>query len=122
MAVHLYRINKKRHYLGYVVSLLAFALVVVGALSLMTQTASRSGDEQVKLLKDALRHATADCYAVEGRYPPTLDYLVQNYGVVVNDEKFIVTYDIFSENIMPDIGVLEIGKERDVDDDETPDY
>lgn len=116
MAVHLYRTHNKRHYLGILVSLVVFALLVIGAIALMTQTATRSDGEQVKLLKDALRRATADCYAVEGRYPPTLDYLVDNYGVVINHDKFIVSYSVFAENIMPDISVLEIGKESADDD------
>ena len=39
-------------------------------------------------------------------YPPSLDYLADNYGVVVDREHYIVHYDVFASNIMPDIRVV----------------
>ncbi len=118
MAVHFFKVKTHGRYRALIVSLLSFVVIVGGVLALINQTQSRGGSEQLTILKDALHRAAASCYAVEGRYPPTLQYLVDNYGVVINQDKYIVRYDAFAENIMPDIMVLEVGKERadDADD------
>ena len=46
------------------------------------------------------------CYATEGVYPPTIEYLEERYGVQIDRERYTVHYDIFAENLMPDILVL----------------
>lgn len=43
------------------------------------------------------------CYASEGSYPPDLRYLVDNYGLILDEERYIYEYNIFAANIMPDI-------------------
>ena len=67
-----------------------------------------SGDEGRQQLETALRRSAVACYAAEGVYPPTLEYLTEHYGVQIEDE-YIVFYEIFASNLMPDITVLEKG-------------
>lgn len=110
--MHLYKNHRFRRYRAPIISLLVFVLIIGGVMVLINGTQSRSGSEQITLLKDALRRASTTCYAVEGRYPPTLTYLVDNYGVVIDSDRFIVRYDAFADNLLPDISVLEIGKEQ----------
>lgn len=57
-------------------------------------------------LEDALRRSAVTCYAAEGAYPPTLDYLLQHYGLQVDESRYIVFYEVFAENLMPEITVL----------------
>ena len=54
-----------------------------------------------------MQRAAVQCYAVEGVFPENLEHLEENYGLQINHEKFIVTYDAFSSNLMPDIQVLQ---------------
>lgn len=65
-------------------------------------------DESLHQLEQALRRGCVACYAAEGVYPPTLDYLQEHYGIQVDQERYVVFYDIFAENLMPVITVLEI--------------
>ena len=67
-----------------------------------------SGEEGREQLEAALRRSAVACYAAEGVYPPTLDYLTGHYGVQIED-RYIVFYEIFASNLMPDITVLEKG-------------
>ena len=60
-------------------------------------------------LEDTLRRTAAACYAAEGIYPPDLDYLAEHYGIQVEEESYIVFYEIFADNLMPNITVLEKG-------------
>ena len=57
-------------------------------------------------LEDALRRTAAACYAAEGIYPPSLDYMRQHYGISYDEEAYTVIYDVFASNLMPDITVL----------------
>ena len=45
------------------------------------------------------------CYAIEGRYPPSVDYLEENYGILIDRDKYDVFYSGFASNFMPDITV-----------------
>lgn len=58
-------------------------------------------------LQDALTRAAVSCYAAEGVYPPDLDYLIEHYGIQINDDLYTVKYEVIASNLMPDITVLE---------------
>jgi hypothetical protein len=63
--------------------------------------------ESLKQLDSSIRKATLTCYATEGVYPPTIDYLEENYGIQIDKDQYTVFYVIFGDNIMPDITVME---------------
>lgn len=65
-----------------------------------------SESERLRSVEKAVSRATVQCYAVEGRYPSSLAYLEERYGLIIDHEKYIVQYDIFASNLMPTILVL----------------
>lgn len=69
--------------------------------------ADRKGAES---LKESIQRATVECYAIEGRYPPSVAYLEENYGIRIDRNRFSVFYEGFASNIIPDITVVENGK------------
>lgn len=58
-------------------------------------------------VKDIVEKYVIQCYAYEGSYPPDLDYLADNYGLILNRKRYIYDYDIFAANIMPEIHILD---------------
>ena len=64
------------------------------------------------LLLDQVRNAAIGCYASEGRYPQDLDYLVEHYGLIYDEERYSILYDAFASNIMPDIAVNIRGEDE----------
>ena len=46
-------------------------------------------------------------YDIRHGYPPDLAYLVDNYGVQVDTQRFTVVYQLHASNLMPDITVLD---------------
>ena len=58
-------------------------------------------------LEEAIRRSVITCYATEGAYPPDFAYIKEKYGVMVDESRYLVVYDVFAENLMPDITVLE---------------
>jgi len=63
------------------------------------------GEQELELLREQVRRAAVACYASEGRYPQSLAYLEQAYGLHYDTERFAVHYDAFASNVMPDISV-----------------
>lgn len=88
-----------------VISLVVFALVVSVAILLLNYIGNASDEAQAAVVRDAVRGAVTTCYAVEGAYPQSLDYLVENYGLVYDESRFFITYDAFASNVYPDIMV-----------------
>lgn len=89
---------------GLVFLLLALLFVLTTALS-----ARQNAARETEVLDRALRRAIVTCYAVEGRYPPSLDYIDENYGVSVDETRYVVFYDAFAANVMPTVRVTRIG-------------
>lgn len=83
-----------------VAALLCFATALDGLNS------GRSA-EDLRQLEEALRRGCVACYAVEGVYPPDLDYLKDYYGLQIDETRYTVHYSAIAENLMPDITVLE---------------
>lgn len=83
--------------------LLVLLLFLLG-LSGMERGRSAEGKRQ---LEETLRRTAAACYALEGAYPPSLDYMQEHYGLQWDEETYTVRYEIFASNLMPDITVME---------------
>jgi uncharacterized protein (DUF4213/DUF364 family) len=90
---------------GQLFSLLAFAcavaLFVSGTLFFSRKTDAKGADT----LRDAIRRTSVQCYAIEGRYPPNVEYLEENYGIQIDRNRYDVFYSGFASNFMPDITV-----------------
>ena len=91
---------------GVLLPAAAVAVLVFFAASLNSLDRGRDA-ENLQQLEQALRRGCVACYASEGVYPPTLEYLEERYGVQIDGERYTVYYNVFAENLMPDITVLE---------------
>lgn len=84
-----------------------FAAAAAWMLQGVRQAARVSDDEGLRMAEQAVRQAAVSCYALEGAYPASYADLKQRSGVAVDEERYIVFYEIFASNIMPDVTVLE---------------
>lgn len=62
---------------------------------------------QKESLEKALRRGILECYALEGRYPESLDYLIDHYHIIYNEDDFDIQYEIFASNIMPTVTIID---------------
>lgn len=74
------------------------------AVSRLEQGRQAEGKRQ---LEETLRRTAVACYASEGYYPPNLDYMRTYYALQYNEAEYVVYYDVYASNLMPDITVLE---------------
>lgn len=91
---------------GYLLSFIIFLLVVILFLFSVKAIAGRTDEDRLNALTDTVKRASIQCYAIEGRYPPSVEYLEEHYGVVIDHNQYYVFYDGWASNIMPDITIL----------------
>ena len=97
---------KQRSFL--IIKIVLLTAVIGGLLYAMNAGAARLNQaESMKQLENSIRKATMTCYATEGIYPPTLEYLKKKYGIQIDESRFTVFYEVFAKNLMPEITVME---------------
>ena len=98
--------KEKRSLSGYLLSLLLFLAVLFFFLFGVRAMESKSEEESLASLRNAIQRACVQCYAIEGRYPPSVEYLEEHYGIVIDRDRYHVFYDGWDSNVMPYITVL----------------
>ena len=94
------------------IKMIAFVAVVVVAVFLvfigLGNLSSTQSDKQLEIARDAIMRAAVQCYALESQFPSSLQYLVDNYGVNLDEEKFIYHYRVIGSNMVPEIRVFPV--------------
>lgn len=96
----------KKNKIHFLPSVIIFAVIMLLVWLLFSRASASMDTDGGQTLETALENSAVLCYSLEGFYPPSLDYLADNYGVVVDEEHYIVHYDVFASNMMPDIRVV----------------
>ena len=106
--MHLYE-NKRSVNRSLIAAGAVFLALILLFGVLMLSASKRNEAQETQLLDSAIRRAVVTCYAVEGKYPPSLSYLYENYGVSVDESRYAVFYDVVAANLMPSVQVSRIG-------------
>ncbi len=98
------------------VKVITFTLIIAvgAALSLPLAVLKMQKDvsfQSAAAVKDAVIKSAVLCYSTEGSYPKTVAYLEKYYGLVLNKKKFIVSYEAYADNLLPEVRVLVKGQE-----------
>lgn len=97
---------------GFAGSVILFAAVAAVVVSGVFKVSKRADEEGAETLRNGIRRASVQCYAIEGRYPPSVQYLTDNYGIQIDEDRYSVFYDGFASNVMPDITVVPLVEEE----------
>lgn len=93
--------------------LLFVPLLVVLLVGLLSYGADRirksSRAAQKEALETALTRDITACYALEGSYPPSIQYLKDHYGLVYDEDLFSIGYQVEGKNLRPTATVVEKG-------------
>lgn len=90
-----------------VAPLSVFAVMLALFLGGISDARKSSDKEGRRIALESIRRAAVCCYAVEGSYPASYEYLRTNYGVRVDEVRYAVVYEVFASNVMPEITVIE---------------
>lgn len=107
--MRLYKQRARTSVVRNVLAVLLFAAFVTAFL-VGVNNASRSAERESKhITEQAIRRAMVNCYAIEGAYPLQLSYLEEHYGVQVDHDKYVVTFNSIGKNMMPYVEIIEKG-------------
>ena len=88
-----------------------FTAVMMGMIvSGLRQTEESSRAENLRILEDSIRRAVVVAYAIEGRYPQSIEYIEKRFGIHIDWTRYHVHYDVFACNIFPDVTVIELAR------------
>lgn len=93
----------------YALPLILFLTIGVLFLRGLTSVSDTTLAKQRESLETALNRSISQCYAVEGLYPPTLEYIEQHYGLTYDKTLFKVDYQPFGSNLFPDVTIIYLG-------------
>ncbi|MBQ9059483.1 MAG: hypothetical protein IJ125_09890 [Atopobiaceae bacterium] len=82
-----------------------FLVVALAVLAFFT-VREYSRQQGAASMRDAILNSAKRCCAVEGSYPSSLDYLEENYGLSVNHNDYVITYEAYAGNVMPSVVVV----------------
>ena len=85
------------------------ALLVVTVVACLVFAALLSRDiareQSAHTVRDSVIQAAVQCCAVEGSYPSSLSHLEEKYGLVINEDDYVVNYEWLGDNVPPSVVV-----------------
>ncbi|MDD4047176.1 MAG: hypothetical protein WC276_08450 [Sedimentibacter sp.] len=88
------------------ISIIIIIVLIVYMYIAVDNAQRKSNEESYNILSDAIIRSAVQCYAIEGFYPPDIGYLENNYGLLVDHNKYFVSYSVFASNIIPEVQVF----------------
>ena len=98
---------RKRSNIKGVILFALFVAVTILFVVLLRDFGRSTLERQEQSLTDAIHRDIIQCYALEGVYPPDLDYLKDHYGLIWDEETFFVDYEPIASNLYPDVTVMK---------------
>lgn len=86
-----------------------FCLFIYG----VNSVSASAEDRQQESLETAIQRDIVHCYAIEGTYPPSLDYMKEHYGLTYDTNDFFVDYQPIGSNVLPNVTVIRLDGKKD---------
>ena len=103
----LFSVKKEKHNIAHYIPVLLLITMVFGFAIFSNLALSDNSVRNRKVLEKALNRSISQCYALEGMYPPSLDYLIDNYGLTYDSEHYFIDYRFIGSNLRPDVTIIE---------------
>jgi hypothetical protein len=89
--------------------MLVFVVVIFFAMSVTTGGLSgQLTNSQAEYIENTIRRSSVQCFALEGRFPPSLQYLEQNYNLQIDSSRYGVYYEYVDANHPPQIRIITV--------------
>lgn len=94
-----------RRRLRRVIYLLLTVIIAANVVFAAVLSQNIARNQGVYTVRDSILKAAIQCCAVEGSYPASLSHLEENYGLVVNENDYVITYEWLGDNVPPSVVV-----------------
>lgn len=94
---------KKRNvnYFSYVIPIVFIAFFLLIMSSIVINQSKKSEKYEEETLRENLSKMITICYSIEGRYPPSIEYIEENYGFSYDKDTYFIHYEMIGSNLMP---------------------
>ncbi len=93
--------RRKRRLVAALVVALACLAVCFGYFTVR----ANAREQGAKALQESILASARQCCAIEGSYPSSLEHLEQNYGLTINHNDYVISYECFAGNVLPSVVV-----------------
>lgn len=102
-----FKAKKAKRPLAGILSVLLLAVVLISFIIGLNRIQVSNEAEQAKLLEKSVTRSITACYALEGAYPPDIEYLTEHYGLVYDEEQYFIDYQYIGANLRPDVTIIK---------------
>ena len=95
----------RRRNIKRLVTLVVIVLILVAAFFAVRGARVQAREQAVVTVRESVLNAAKQCCAVEGSYPSSLAHLESDYGLVINHDDYVVSYEWFADNVLPSVVV-----------------
>ena len=88
-----------------IVTVVAIIAVIVAVFFAVGVAQASAREQAVLSIRESVLIAAKQCCAVEGAYPASLEHLEDSYGLTINHEDYVVSYEWFADNVLPTVVV-----------------
>ena len=96
-----------KKYYGYIFKGIIVAAIIILSIISVNNINKEIRDETVKRLKLSIENRAVECFSIEGFYPDNIEYLIDNYHVTYDPNKYHVYYMTQGANFKPRVEVIE---------------
>lgn len=97
------RVRRRRR---RIVILAVIVALVAGVGMLATVVQHDAREQGAAALRKSILDAAVRCCAIEGSYPMSLSRLEEHYGLRINHNDYVITYEAYASNMAPSVMVV----------------
>lgn len=108
--MELFENPRKKFLRKFTVLLPLLFLIVIGILfsAGINYTSAETLQKEQQILEQALQNGAIRSYALNGRYPESLEQLLDDYHITYDSSHFVVEYIPNGSNLFPSISVIPL--------------
>ena len=99
--------QKSHSWLKQGAALLLFLGIFLAFTYSLSGISKKTTAEEIQNLHRSLSRGISHCYAANGFYPESLDYLKEHYPISYDTDQYFIDYQALGENIFPDITIID---------------
>ena len=103
----LFSVKKEKLNIARFIPLLLLVVCIILFASFSSGISRDNTARSKSSLERALTRSITQCYALEGTYPPNLQYLVDHYGLIYDPDYYYIDYTYIGANLRPDVTIIE---------------
>ena len=105
----IYKSKNDKKTIVSLILIIILAVFIIYCVWFTADTLKRTQDEEaLAAAENAIIKSAVQCYALEGQYPTGIEYLEKNYGLTLNRDKYVYSFESVGANMVPIVKVYPL--------------